>query len=120
MIILLIFAIGFGVNGQAQTKLTEEQKEELLLQYEEDMESLQLSKEQRDTYKDIMMNHAQEMKALKEGNESRREKYKKYKALQDSKDGEMKALLSKEQYKKYQAIQERRKKEVKERRKENK
>ena len=118
-ILSLFFALFLiGVNtGFAQTStanLTEEQKEELAKQVEEYFEALDLSEDQMAEFEAITKKYAEQMKAVKEGNGSKVQKAREIKSIGDSKNSEMKKLLSADQYKIYLEKQEEMKKKMKE------
>lgn len=101
-------------NGE---KLSEEQKEEIKKNLEEYAAALNLSEEQKSEFEVITRKYAEKIKALRESDISRRKKFKEMRSIKESKNEEMKELLSKDQYKVYLDKQEEMKKRVKERRK---
>lgn len=80
-------------------------------------EKLDLSEEQKPKFKEITKRYALQMKALKTSNKRKFAKYKEFKSIIDSKNKEMKALLSVEQYVVYEEIQKEKLKTMKENRK---
>ena len=105
------------VNAQSNKKLSEEQKQELIENIKEYFSELNLSDQQKEDFKAISEKYAIELKELKNSNESRLSKYKKLKAIQESKNKEMKGILNDEQYKVYLKKQEEIRQKAKEKRK---
>ena len=100
--------------------LTEEQKEGIRKNVEEYATSLNLSEDQKPKFADITQKYAEQMNVVRDSDARRRSKFKKVKAIQKSKDAEMKTLLSEDQYKVYLVKKEEMKKRMKESRKKNK
>lgn len=123
-LIILIGAIGMlsqSAVAQSQTsRLTEEQKEELIKEMEAYMEEMNLTEDQEEKYKEISLKYLDEFKGLRESNDSKLGKYRKAKDLQEKKNKEMRDLLDDRQYKLYLEKQEERREKMKERRKSNK
>lgn len=106
-------------NAQSQTrqsKLSEEQKQELKTKMEAYKAKLNLSPEQETKVEEINMNYLEALAELKSEGGSKLSKYKKFKQASSDKDKQMKALLNKEQYEIYKQQQEEMKKEIKSRR----
>jgi hypothetical protein len=114
---IALFTAATTVKAQDRPQLTEEQKQELAAQFQQNKERLALNPEQETPFKDISKKYAQEMKTVKESSDDRRDKFKKFKDIRDRKNIEMKGLLSESQYKIYLQIQEERIEKMKERRK---
>jgi len=120
-ILTLFFAI-FLVNANTslaqsqETKLTDEQKEELAQNMEEFLEVLNLSEEQKPEFEAITKKYAEQMQAVKDGGGGKLSMYRKVKSIRKDKNSEMKKLLSKEQYEAYLEKQEEMQAKMKEKR----
>ncbi len=113
----LAFFFAGTVLSYAQTeapKVTDEQKEELAASMKEFLTALDLSEEQKSEFEAITVKYAEQMKAVKESSEGKFKKMKKAKSIQESKNKEMKALLSEEQYNLYKEKQKEMKEAMKE------
>ena len=99
--VLFLFVANTTFAQSRATDLSEEQKEEIRNSIEEYAVALDLSEDQRPQFEEITKKYAQQMKAVKDGGGRRMDKFKKVKAIRDSKDAEMKSLLSKDQYRVY-------------------
>ena len=99
--VLFLFVANTTFAQSRATDLSEEQKEEIRNNIEEYAVALDLSEDQRPQFEEITKKYAQQMKAVKDGGGRRMDKFKKVKAIRDSKDAEMKSLLSKDQYRVY-------------------
>ena len=117
---LIISLSAIQAKAQEKTQLTEEQKQEMKAQFEENKKRLALTPEQETSFKEIAKKYAPEMKAVKDSEIDRSEKHKKMKDLRDRKNEEIKAILSEKQYQTYLEIQKERKQRMKEKKKENK
>ena len=115
--LMLSFLCGFTCLAQESARFTEEQKEAFIAQAQENKERLQLSAAQEESYLDISVKYAEQMKQVKDSEESRLGKYKQLKSIRDAKNKEMKALLSDSQYDTYLEIQKERKEEFRKNRK---
>ena len=80
------------------------------------IEALELSEDQRAEFLEISRRYGEQMKALRNSNANRMEKYQELKSIRKDKNREMKALLSKDQYKLYKEMQARNQQEMKQRR----
>ncbi|MDJ1485168.1 hypothetical protein QNI16_32010 [Cytophagaceae bacterium YF14B1] len=108
--LLTLLSVG---QVSAQSKLTEEQKQELKARYEAYKEKLNLSEDQSVKVESINRTYFEQLATLRD---SKLSKYRKYKDIKSTRDGQMKAVLSKEQYKTYEAFQKEMKEEFKENR----
>ena len=118
-LLFALFLIG-TVTTQAQNKraeLTKEQKEELAKNMEDFFALLNLTEEQKPEFEAVTKKYAEQMKAVKDGGGRRYQKYKKVKSIWESKNKEMKKLLSEEQYVVYLDKQEEMQEKIKERNK---
>ena len=118
LFLALLFISANTVFAQEKaTSLTDEQKEELAKNLEEYFIALNLSEEQKHEFETITKKYVEQMKAIKDSDDSRRSKYRKVKLIREKKNGEMKELLSKDQYKVYLDKQEEMQERMIERRK---
>lgn len=115
---LALFLIGTNTTfAQSRaTNLTAVQKDEIKKNLQEYAAALDLSEDQRPQFKEITMKYAKHMIAVKESGDRPMGKVKKVKSIRESKNAEMKRLLSTDQYKVYLEKQEEMKKSMKERR----
>ncbi|MDJ1504883.1 hypothetical protein [Xanthocytophaga agilis] len=111
--LLTLLSVG---QVSAQSKLTEEQKQELKARYEAYKEKLNLSDDQSVKVESINRTYFEQLATLRNSSDSKLSKYRKYKDIKSTRDGQMKAVLSKEQYKTYEAFQKEMKEEFKENR----
>ena len=105
------FAMGFltlNSSLQAESKLTEEQKEEAIARFETLQEKLSLTDEQSPKVEEINMTYFEELRELRESGSSRLKKYREFKVIDSKRDKAMKAVLSKEQYKVYSDLKKER------------
>ncbi|MDJ1496643.1 hypothetical protein QNI19_27165 [Cytophagaceae bacterium DM2B3-1] len=100
----------------AQSKLTEEQKQELKARYEAYKERLNLSEDQSVKVESINRTYFEQLATLRNSDDSKLSKYRKYKDIKSTRDRQMKAVLDKEQYKTYESFQKEMKEEFKENR----
>ena len=116
VVILLMFVT---VNGFAQkrTKLTEEQKKEMMARFEAYKEKLNLTEEQEPKVQNINANYFEALAGLRDSNASRLDKFKTYRNLKSEKDKKMKQVLTKEQLKVYTEFQQEMKEEFMQNRK---
>lgn len=115
MMLTLLLTVTF-VNGRSQTrqsKLSEEQKQELKAKIEAYKVKLNLSPEQETKVEDINMNYFEALSKLKSEDGSKLSKYKKFKQANSDKDRQMKAVLNNEQYETYKQQQKEMKQEIK-------
>lgn len=106
-----------GISLRAQTKMTDEQRQETLARFEEFKTKLNLSEEQETKVDAINSEFFNGLSALKSSGESKMAKYKKFSALRSKRDAQMKETLNDDQYKEYKKFQSEMKKNVKEKRK---
>ncbi len=106
-----------GTGLRAQTKMTDEQRQETLARFEEFKTKLNLSEEQETKVDAINSEFFNGLSALKSSGESKMAKYKKFSALRSKRDAQMKETLNDDQYKEYKKFQSEMKKNVKEKRK---
>lgn len=118
-VIAIVMFVSSSVIAQ-ETTLNDEQKAKLKAHLQESFEKLNLSEEQKPKFKEITKKYAAQMKTLKTSNKRKFVKLKEFKSIIDSKNKEMKALLSTEQYVVYEEMQKERLQKMKEKRKENK
>ena len=119
-----LFTIAFGlvlllaVEGvQAQSKMTEEQKEEARAKYEAYQEKLALTDEQAPKVEEINLTFYEGLSELRNSNASRLKKYRKFKELDSQRDKDMKAILTDDQYETYQEFKKESRDEFKSNRK---
>ncbi len=119
-----LFTITFGLallivagNVQAQSNMTEEQKEEARARYEAYQEKLNLSDEQSPKVEEINLAYFEGLSELRNSNASRLSKYRKFKGLSSKRDEDMKAVLTDEQYEIYKEFQKETREDFKEKRK---
>lgn len=106
------------LTGQAQSKLSEEQKKELKEKMAEYKAKLNLTPEQETQMEAVNTTYFEGLAALKEGSGSRLSKYKQLKKLNSDRDAGMKKFLNPDQYKLYKEQQKEMKEEFKKNRKE--
>lgn len=104
----MLLSIITAVNGfaQSKSKMTEEQKMEMIARYEAYKEKLNLTEEQLPEVQKINTDFFEHMADIRGANVSKREKFQKFRELKSQKDSKMKKLLTKEQYKLYVDYQE--------------
>ena len=112
----LVFFLMIGLTSTAQEKATvsDVKKQEIREQMKMDKERLALTDAQEVTYKEITKKYGGQLKALRDGSDKKRDKFKKVKEIQEQKNAEMKGLLSEAQYKTYLELQEERRAKMKE------
>lgn len=123
-ILALFFVLLFSTTQAsfAQSKgknLSTEQKEELAANMEAYFTDLNLSEAQKTEFKEISEKYASQMKAVKESDAHKFQKFKKVKSIRKNKNAEMKKLLSDDQYKVYLEKQEEMQEKMKESYKKN-
>lgn len=106
-----------GMSLRAQTKMTDEQRQETLAKFEEFKTKLNLTDEQETKVKSINSEFFNGLSALKSSGESKMAKYKKFSALRSKRDAQMKETLNDDQYKEYKKFQSEMKENVREKRK---
>ncbi len=103
-------------SAQAQSRMTEEQKQEARERYEAYKTRLNLTQDQQEKVKAINTEFFEGIAPLQSSTESRISKYRKYKGLKNTKDKQMKEVLTADQYKTYEQFQAEMKEEFKENR----
>jgi hypothetical protein len=100
----------------AQSKMTPEEKEELKAKFAAYKEKLNLSEDQSVKVEAINATYFEGLSQLKNSNERKMSKYKKFKALQSTRDEQMKDVLDDGQYKMYKDFQKEMQEDLKENR----
>ena len=106
-VIAIVMFVSSSVIAQ-ETTLNDEQKAKLKAHLQESFEKLNLSEEQKPKFKEITKKYALQLKNLKNSDKSKSTKEQEFKSIINSKNKEMKALLSAEQYKVYEETQKER------------
>ncbi len=114
----MAFAMVF-IGGFAQTKMTEQEKQEAIARYQAYMEKLNLTEEQKPLVEEANMKYFEGLSTLKKSGASRLEKYKTFKSLSSTRDDEMKKILTPDQYKIYKENQAEQREQFKEQRRKN-
>ncbi|SEO78203.1 hypothetical protein [Niastella yeongjuensis] len=112
MLVLVILA----TNVSAQSKMSEEQKTEAKAKYQELKQKLNLSEDQSKKVDAINTTWFEGVTELKKSNEPKMVKRNKLKSLNDTRNRQMKDVLTKEQFKIYKEQQKEMKEEFKQRR----
>ena len=112
----MITVISGGLKAQ-QSKMTAEEKEEARARYEAYQEKLNLTEAQSAKVEEINLTFFEGLSELRNSNEARFAKYKKFKGLSKERDKEMEAVLDDSQYKIYQQYQAETRDEFKQNRK---
>ncbi|MEC7262576.1 MAG: hypothetical protein VXW38_02480 [Bacteroidota bacterium] len=94
VMMLFSFALGFSQEDEQYTQILEKQ-----------IETLQLTGEKKDAFIEISDKYFEKVKATQESEGSRMSKFKELKAIQDSKNEEMKALLSEDEFEAFKELQ---------------
>jgi hypothetical protein len=113
---LLVLVTMATFSAVAQSKMTEEQKQEAKAKYQADKEKLNLTEDQSKKVDAINTTWFEGITELKNSGASKMAKYKKLKSLNGERDKKMKEVLTKEQFKIYKEQQAERKDEFKQRR----
>src|SRR5262245_45597274 len=116
IVVVLLLTTITASHASAQSKMTEEQKQEARAKYKEYKEKLNLTEEQSKKVDAINTTWFEGIAALKNSNEPKMAKAKKFKSLNAQKDSQMKEILTKEQFKIYKQQQKEMKEEFKQRR----
>jgi len=112
---IFVIAIVMFVNSSViaqETTLNDEQKAKIKVHFKESFEKLDLYEEQKPKFKEITKKYALQLKTLKNSDNSKSTKEQEFKSIINSKNKEMKALLSAEQYKFYEETQKERLKKL--------
>jgi len=104
-LVLILTVFGLTNSAFAQSKLSEEQKEELLAKYESYRTELNLSETQQEKVKEINSTYFEGLASLQASGGSRLSKLKTFRSLSDRRDKEMGQVLDKGQYKRYKEMQ---------------
>jgi len=110
----------FNATAHAQSRMTDAQKEEMKKKYAAYREKLNLSPEQSTKVEKINTAFFEGLSEIKNSNERKLSKYKKFKSLQSTRDAQMKDVLTPDQYKLFKEFQEEMQEEFKENRRANK
>jgi hypothetical protein len=114
-IALVLLTLGL----QAQSRMTDVQKEEAKAKYQAYRAKLELTDEQSTKVEAINTSFFESLATLRASGESKLSKYKQFKKLQSDKDKQMKDVLNDRQFKLYKAFQAEMKEDFKENRREN-
>lgn len=115
--LILCLLVTSAVSLRAQTKMTDEQRQEALAKYGEFKAKLNLSEEQKKKVDAVNAEFADGLSALKSAGDSKMAKYRKFSALRSKRDSQMKEILDENQYKEYKKFQAEMKDDLKSRRK---
>ncbi|RZJ31474.1 MAG: hypothetical protein EOO48_01970 [Flavobacterium sp.] len=105
---LLFTTVSMTVHAQDRPKLPPDQMQEMVNYQQENIERLKLTTEQEEPFKEISTRYFRLNRDLKKSDIRVTEKFRKIKENQDSKDAEVKKLLTDEQYAAYLVIQQER------------
>ncbi len=103
---VLMLLVVLSVDGFAQSKMTDQQKQEMKARYEAYKAKLNLTGEQAPQVEKINSDYFGALSELRESSESRMSKFKKFRDLKSKKDKKMKNILTPGQYKVYTDYQE--------------
>jgi hypothetical protein len=112
---LLVLVIG-ATQVSAQSRMTEAQKAEAKAKYQELKQKLNLTEDQSKKVDAINTTWFEGIADLKQSNEPKLAKRSKFKSLNNTRNKQMKDVLTKEQFKVYRAQQKEMKEEFKQRR----
>ncbi len=115
--LILCLLVTSAVSLRAQTKMTDEQRQEALAKYGEFKAKLNLSEEQKKKVDAVNAEFADGLSALRSAGDSKMAKYRKFSALRSKRDSQMKEILDENQYKEYKKFQAEMKDDLKSRRK---
>jgi periplasmic protein CpxP/Spy len=107
------------IQAQGKPKKSPEERAEKKDEIKQNIEKLQLSKEQETSFLEIFKRYGQKMKELRDNNLDKKEKHNQMKSLTSQKDEEMKKMLSETQFKNYQELEKEHREKRKEKRKED-
>lgn len=113
MIFTVLALATYSNDAWSQSRMTEEQKQELKGKHETYRQLLNLTDQQKPQVEAINMEYFEGLASLKDSNASRLTKYKRYKNLNTTHDKKMKSVLDAGQYALYQKHQEEMKEEFK-------
>jgi len=100
-----LLLITLSVSVFAQSRMTEQQKQEAKARFEEYKAKLNPSEDQEPKVQEINSKYFEGLAELKNSNESKLNKFKKFRTMKSEKDKSMKQILTKEQYKIYTDFQ---------------
>ena len=109
----LIITFLLSLNSNVISAQENDKKAEIVAEMKMAKEKLALSDTQEITFKEITKKYGLKMKAIKDSDVDKRDKFKSMKSIRSEKNAEMKTLLSEEQYKAYIESQEERKAKMK-------
>ncbi|MBC7605510.1 MAG: hypothetical protein H7199_00935 [Burkholderiales bacterium] len=101
-----------AATAQEKQKLSDEKKQEMVKQKQENKDLLGLTNEQQIPFRAITKRYAQRIKDLRGSSSDRKQKMDALKDIMSDKNGEMKTLLSEKQYEIYLQLQEERKTKI--------
>lgn len=113
---LLLMMVSVSGFSQSKTKMTEEQKKEMLACFETYKEKLNLTEEQQPEVQKINSAYFETLADLKKSDASKLDKLRTFRDAKSTRDAKMKKVLSKEQYQMYLDFQAEMKEELKENR----
>lgn len=115
MIIVFVFqALSIGLS--AQSRFTEQEKQEVITRYRMFLTELGLTEEQKPVVEQINLTYFEGLSGIRNSNASRLKKYRTFKKLRATKDREMQTILTPEQYRIYKEKQDELEDDFKERR----
>ena len=109
---LVLSLIFNAATAQEKRKLSDEKKQEMVKQMQENKDLLALTNEQQIPFRAITKRYAQRIKDLRGSLMDRQQKMDALKDIMSDKNGEMKTLLSEKQYEIYLQLQEERKAKI--------
>jgi Spy/CpxP family protein refolding chaperone len=116
VITMLLLVMLVAANACAQSKMTEDQKKEAKARYQAYKEKLNLTEDQSKKVDAINTTWFEGIAAIKNSDEPKMARYKKFKSLNAERDKKMKEVLTKEQFKVYKQQKQEMKDEFKQRR----
>lgn len=102
LIVLGLLLVSFVSFGQG---MTEKEKEEFKTEMKEKFQALKLSDDQKSKFEDIQMKYFDQMVAIRDSDAGRMSKMKSLKAIQKSKNEEVKAIMNEQQFEQYLELQ---------------
>ncbi|PWG82693.1 hypothetical protein [Pararcticibacter amylolyticus] len=115
--LILCLLVASAVSLRAQTKMTDEQRQEALAKYGEFKAKLNLSEQQKKKVDAVNAEFAEGLSALRSSGDSKMAKYRKFSTLRSKRDAQMKEILDEDQYKEYKKFQAEMKEDFKNNRK---
>ena len=97
----MLLLMTLSVDIYAQSKMTEQQKQQAKARYEEYKMKLNLSEDQEPKVQEINLKYFGGLAELRNSSESRLNKFKKFRTMKSEKNKNMKQILTKEQYRIY-------------------